>query len=238
MRWSIVGLVFLAIIFSSPLAFSQSFSTDKSTSRERGSPYCKDIPEDVKPHCAKVLDGNFKRALKKLANVGPTAEIKDAANKLLSVHNRDDKLIGVKDLEEDFESSDEYASIHNTSVQPGGKEPWSGQKGVGVGQKMAKTGVKGLRGFIPTKKNLIKKLLKLILVELVVEKGADKITKIAEETEDRTLEDIVQAVGRMAKEAGVKGSKCFDEYFPCTFPETLSCVIPAVSCFADSLSYD
>ncbi len=46
--------------------------------------YCRGIPEDVKPHCSKVLLGNYQRALEKIAKFGPTEEIKNAANELLS----------------------------------------------------------------------------------------------------------------------------------------------------------
>ena len=56
MRWSIVGLVFLAITWSAVPALSQTSSS--------GAHYCTGIPEDVKSHCAKVLIDNYKRSLK------------------------------------------------------------------------------------------------------------------------------------------------------------------------------
>lgn len=56
MRWSIVGLVFLAITWSAVPALSQTSSS--------GAHYCTGIPKDVKSHCAKVLIDNYKRSLK------------------------------------------------------------------------------------------------------------------------------------------------------------------------------
>ena len=56
MRWSIVGLVCLAITWSVVPALSQTSSS--------GAHYCTGIPKDVKSHCAKVLIDNYKRTLK------------------------------------------------------------------------------------------------------------------------------------------------------------------------------
>ena len=269
MRWSIVVFLFLAITSNAPLALSQSFSTDKSPSHDFGiadSPFCRDIPEDVKtdcaevygiyqrvlkqfandfnadkspyckknqipeavkPHCAKVLYGTYKRALEELANVGPTdEEKKDAAKKLVAHNNWVDILTWMD--REPFEPSFVYGvNTYMTSAQRMPKKLRAGENRWLSVSAQAMTGKA-----LPVLLDYFKRYVVPILLRIIEKELKDLGDYLTKDGAEGLLEKL-----RRAKEIGLRGVKCVEEYRSCSYEYNV-CFTILVACAEDIFFID
>ena len=259
MRWSIVVFLFLAITFNAPLALSQSFATDKSSPRDFGiaaSPYCREIPEDVKadcveaydtykralkqfanvlrtasddkassrdfgianplycreipedvkPHCAKVLYGTYKRALEELANVRLTDEEKKDTAKKRVAHNDWVDILTWMDREP-YQPSFIY-SVSTYSIFP---KPMS-KKLKAEGNRWLSASAPAMAGkALPVLLDYFNRYVVVPILLPIIEKELKDLSEyLTKDGAEGLLEKL-----RKAKELGVRGVKCVEEYSSC-----------------------